>query len=293
MKVFDIHTDILFDVYSHAKKGDKNRFEEYHLKQLQQSLIKGGVWTLYSPDDFDLLKALKLSVENIDFKLLKDFNVILGLEGLRNLKSVEEFKEIYDLGFRHAMLTWNEENKYATGVFGTTNRGITSEGYKVIDFLVEKDMIIDLSHLNEQSFNDVINYTQKNIIVSHSNIRSICDHPRNLSLEQLKKLKSIDALLGLTLAGAFIHSDPDKRTIATFMEHLKIAVEIMGVDNVCFGFDFMDYLSPINKNITEVPNIKSLNKIIEPMRSIGLTEEDINKILFKNFYERFKHHIVK
>lgn len=293
MKIFDLHTDILYDVYVHKKAGDNTRFKSYHCEQLNRSLVQAGIWTLYSPSDFDLLKALKLALSSIDFNLIDNFDIILGLEGLRNLKSIDEFKSIYNLGIRHAMLTWNEENEYATGVFGSENRGVTKKGYEVLDFMVEKDMIIDLSHLNEKSFYDVVEYTNKNIIVSHSNIRQICDHPRNLSIAQLKKLKSIDGLIGLTLAGTFIHEDPNLRTIATFMEHLKIAIEIMGVDNVCFGFDFMDYLSPNNKNIEEIPNVEFLNKLIVPMQTLGLSLIDIKKIFFDNFYNRFKRHIIK
>lgn len=293
MNFFDMHTDILYDVYIHSKEGRNNRFLEYHLKQLNQSLAKGGIWTLYSPNEFDLLEALKLSLKNIDFSKIENLNIILGLESLRNLKSLEEFEEIYELGFRHAMLTWNEENDYATGVFGDPNRGVTKKGYQILDFMIEKDMIIDLSHLNEKSFYDVINYTNKNIIVSHSNIRSLCDHPRNLDLKQLKALKEIDALLGLTLAGAFIHKEVENRTIDMFMEHLKIAIDIMGIDNVGFGFDFMDYFSGPNKNTEEIPNVKYLNVLLDKMRGIGLSEEEIKKITYTNFYNRYKHHIIK
>ena len=71
---------------------------------------------MYSPDDFNLLEAVERAISEIDLQELPGFEVIFGLEGLRNLEKVEDIDKLYELGFRHAMLTWNEENKYATGV---------------------------------------------------------------------------------------------------------------------------------------------------------------------------------
>lgn len=292
-KIFDIHTDILYDVYMAFKKGDKNRFRDFHLLQLSQSIIRGGIWTMYSPNEFNLYEALKNALSCIDFSQLNNFKVILGLEGLKNLKSLEEFELIYQLGFRHAMLTWNEENDYATGIKGSLGRGLTAKGREVLDFMISKDMIIDVSHLNEKSFFDVLAYTNKNIIASHSNIKSICDHQRNLSDEQLKKLKEADGLLGLTLAGSFIAKEKEERTIENFIHHLEKAVEILGIDNVCFGFDFMDYFDDdVGSNIEEVPSALYVHKIIERMVQLGFKEEDIKKITYDNFVNRFKHHII-
>src|SRR5690554_3776752 len=237
IKIFDLHSDILYDVYQASLKGDLERFENYHLPKLKNN-ISGGIWTLYSPSDFNLLEALKVSKSLVN---LEDFAVILGIEGLRNLKKVEDLEIIYDLGYRHLMLTWNEANKYATGVKGPQERGLTEAGYQVLDFMIDKEMIIGLSHLNEKSFYDVIGYTNKNIIASHSNIKELCDHPRNLTKEQLKHLKKVNGLLGLTLVGGFISSNKKERTLDNFLKHLEYAINIMGIDNVCFGFDFMDY----------------------------------------------------
>lgn len=293
-KIFDIHTDILYDVYMAFKRENNNRFKEFHLPQLSKSNIGGGIWTMYSPDEFDLYDSLQNALSCIDFSLMKDFNVILGLEGLRNLKSLEEFELIYQLGFRHAMLTWNEANDYATGIKGPIDRGLTSKGKKLLDFMISKDMIIDVSHLNEKSFYDCLTYTNKNIIASHSNIKSICDHQRNLSDEQLRKLRDANGLLGLTLAGSFIAKEKEDRTIESFIKHIIKAVEILGIDNVCFGFDFMDYFSDeVGSNIEEVPNALYAHHILEKMAQFGFSEEEITKIAYDNFVKRFKQHIIK
>ena len=238
LHIFDTHTDILYDLYDKAKMGIENRFD-FHLQQLSETSVKGGLWTLYSPDEFDLIEASKKALAQIDFKLLVDFKLILGFEGLRNLKSINDLDTLYKLGFRHAMLTWNEENDYATGVKGNPERGLTEKGKDLIKKMEKLDMIIDLAHLNYQSFFDVLKLTNKNIIYSHGNIRSLCDHKRNLDDAQLKALKEADGLLGLTLVGSFI-SKEDK-SIDMFIKHIEYAINALGIDNVCLGLDFMDY----------------------------------------------------
>ena len=284
--IFDTHTDILYDLYDKAKMGVENRFD-FHLQQLSETSVKGGLWALYSPDEFDLIEASKTALAEIDFKLLGDFKLILGFEGLRNLKKIEDLDILYDLGFRHAMLTWNEENVYATGVKGNPERGLTEEGIKLIKKMEELDMIIDLAHLNDKSFFDVLKLTNKNIIYSHGNIRSLCDHKRNLNDAQLKALKEADGLLGLTLVGSFI-SKEDK-SIDMFIKHLEYAINVLGVDNVCLGLDFMDYLDDFpSSNTKEISKVTEIDVLIERLRVKGYSDNIIKKITFDNFYNRFK-----
>ncbi|VEU82402.1 dipeptidase [Acholeplasma hippikon] len=293
-KIFDIHTDVIYDIYTHVKEGNLTRFEDIHANQYNQSIVKAAVWTLYSPNDFDLLDAYQSALNHIDFKLIKDFKVILGLEGLRNLKDLNEFKMLYNLGVRHAMLTWNEENKYATGVFGNPDRGLTKAGFEVLDFMIEHDMIIDLSHLSDKSFYEVVNYTSKNLVVSHSNVRNLCNHPRNLTDDQLKLLKEKDALVGLTNVPKFIAEDIKDRNLDKFIEHIKYVVKIMGIDNVCLGFDFMDYFNPnVISNLNEIPNVTKAHVLINALKENEFNDEDIEKITYKNFYKRYNKHILK
>lgn len=290
MKIFDIHSDLLYDLYTQKNKGVENRFLNKHVEQLKNSVIKAGVWTMYSPDDFNLLEAVQTALNEIDMSYIPEFNVMLGLEGLRNLQTVEDIDKLYQLGFRHAMLTWNEENLYATGVKGDPERGLTEEGKKLIKRMEELDMIIDVAHLNQKSFFDVLNLTNKNIIFSHGNVKEICGHRRNLTIEQMMKLKEVNGLFGLTLAKTFVNDDEDKRDLEHFLDHLDYAVEVMGINNVCFGFDFMDYLDEDfpNANIKEVPDATKAHLIIEGMKDRGYNDDDISKICYDNFYSKFE-----
>ncbi len=281
----------MYDLYRFKIQGVNRRFENYHVPQFLNSPVQGGLWTLFSPAEFNLKKALKIALSEVKLDLIPGFKIILGLEGLRNLQ-FEYLDAIYELGIRHAMLTWNEENIYATGIKGDPKRGITPLGKKLLSKMEELDMIIDLAHLNEKSFFEVLEYTNKNIIFSHGNLKELCLHPRNLSLEQLKRLKEADGLLGLTLVRYFISINPKEQNLDFFLNHLERSVEIMGVDNVAFGFDFMDYLSDENENIDEISDQTHLRLLLEGMKKRGFTEFEIQKISYDNVYQKFKNKMI-
>ena len=292
MAIFDIHSDLLYDLWKSKLRGIENRFEEQHVAQLKNSPIAGGLWTLYSPDDFELIPALEMALKDIDMSKLPNFKAILGLEGLRNLKCVEDIDVLYNMGFRHAMVTWNEENKYATGAKANPERGITEEGKRLYKRMQELDMIIDLAHLNEKSFYEALEIVDKNIIYSHGCVKKLCGHVRNITDDQMRALKKVDGLFGLTLANNFVSDNKEEQDLEHFLNHLDEAVKIMSVDNVCLGFDFMDYLTEFpNSNIKDVPTAIESYKIIDGLRNRGYSEEEIEKICYKNFYDRYKDKI--
>lgn len=292
--IFDTHSDMLYDLDRKEKKGIKNQFENVHVNQLKNSVIKGGIWTMYSPDDFDLIEGLKNALRQIDMSKLPGFKVVLGLEGLRNLKSIEDLDIIYQMGFRHAMVTWNEANDYATGAKSDPNRGITELGKKLYKRMQELDMIIDLAHLNEKSFYEALEIVDKNIIYSHGCVKTLCDHVRNLTDEQMFALKKVDGLFGLTLANNFVNKDEDKQDLEHFLDHVDYARKIMSIDNICFGFDFMDYLSEFpNSNIVDCSDATKAGAIIKGLEKRGYSKEDIEKICYKNFLKRFGSKVVQ
>lgn len=291
MKIFDTHSDMLYDLYKRTLNGEATRFTDFHVPQLKNSLVRGAVWTMYSPDDFNLIEAVKIALGKIDLREFKDFNVLLGLEGLRNLEKWEDIEVLYNLGFRHAMLTWNETNKYATGVAGEKESGLFSDGKKLLSKMMELGMIIDLAHLNEKSFYEVLEYVGNydKLIYSHGCCKAITDHRRNMTDEQMRALKKVDGLFGLTLANNFVSRNKDEQDVVHFLNHVDRAIEIMSEDNVCFGFDFMDYLSEYgNDNISDVANATLVYRIVEGMRNRGYSEERIEKICWKNFYNKYK-----
>ena len=113
---------------------------------------------------------------------------------------------MYELGVRHAMLTWNEENHLATGVAGDKDRGLTNLGKEFLDYMYKHHMVIDVSHLNIKSFYDVLEYMPHNIIASHSNAYTLSDHRRNLNDDQLRLMREV---------GGYGHRTPNGKPMKT------------------------------------------------------------------------------
>ncbi len=121
-----------------------------------------------------------------------EIGAILSLEGCSAIgEDLTKLTAVLDAGVKLVGLTWNEENAVAHGAEQDATLGLKPFGKEVIQLLNERDIIIDVSHLNEQSFWDVLPLA-KHIIASHSNARALCDHPRNLTDDQAKALVEAD-----------------------------------------------------------------------------------------------------
>ena len=132
MKIYDTHSDIMFNLYNRTMNGEKDVFAKYHLDDLKKGGIAGGIWVIYSETDFDIQQAYDSAIHA--FKPYeKEFDVLYGLEGLRNVKNIDELNVLYQKGIRHASLTWNEENHFATGVGGSWFKRRWKRNYKIYE----------------------------------------------------------------------------------------------------------------------------------------------------------------
>ena len=148
----------------------------------------------------------------------------------------------------------------------------------------EHKMIIDVSHLNEKSFYDVLAEKPKILIASHSNAYALSDHPRNLKDDQLKALKEAGGLIGIVAARNFVSKDKEKQNIKGLVDQMDYIKEIMTIDNIMLGLDMMNFLSDFNNsNLDDLQSHADAQKIIDELRSRGYSEEDIEKICFKNY----------
>lgn len=315
--IFDGHADIWTDVTIKRQNGISDVFKKVHMERFNKGKINGGIFVIWADPPytdqpqkrvFEIIEHAAIEImENRDiFKIIKkskDFDIalkngkmpiIIGMEGLSALGSnYNLLNMLYMFGVRHASLTWNEENMFATGVKGTPNRGLTKEGVQAIKKIEELGIILDVSHLNEKSFWDVYNYSTKPFIASHSNCRSLCDVPRNLTDDQLKAISEKGGLVGVNAFREFVHIHRENQDIEYLANHIDHMVEVMGIDHVGFGFDFFDYLADDSKNSfascddTGAKGIEDTTKaqnIIKIMERRGYSQDDIEKISYKNFY---------
>ena len=208
-----------------------------------------------------------------------------------------DVEKLYSFGVRHASLTWNEENKLATGAKGNIDRGLTEDGAKLIKKMEELGMILDVSHTNEKTFWDICKVATKPFIASHSNCRSLCDVPRNLTDDQLREIAIRNGVVGVNSYEEFVSSDLEKRTVEHLVDHIDHMVEVMGIDHIGLGFDFAEYLNAdtlkhyANTYTYGVRGLEDTTKaknIISVLEKRGYSKEDIEKICYKNFYRVIK-----
>ncbi len=315
--IFDCHGDIWTDVTVQRNKGKKDIIKSRHLNRFRKGNIIGGIFVLWIDLPYDktpekrlieMVEATSVEVmENQDILeiILKseDFNralnedklaVIIGIEGLSGIgEKINLINALYMFGVRHASLTWNEENVLATGVRGNPNRGVTKLGEKAINLMESLGIIIDVSHANDKTFWDIYSMTTKPFIASHSNCRSLCNVKRNLADEQLRAISDRGGLVGLNSFNEFVHLDKGKQDLKHLVDHLDHMVEIMGVDHVCFGFDFFDFLENDTTDdfvegdtigTKDFENVSKTENLINEMVKRGYSDDDIEKISYKNFY---------
>jgi len=191
---------------------------------------------------------------------------------------------LYRLGIRGLGLTWNQRNQLADGVWERDAAGgLTHLGREVIMEMNSLGMIIDLAHIAERGFDDVLALTTKPVIVSHANTRKICDHPRNLTDRQLKLLQENGGVVGLTFYPEFISSG--KPDLEKLLDHFEHAAEVSGIDHLGIGSDF-DGMG--GNFLSDLPDVSSLPFLVEGLLSRGFTEEEVNKIMWGNFLRVIK-----
>ena len=313
--IFDGHSDIFSDVRYKREAGETQVLKNRHLERLQKGSIGGGCFVIWV-DTFngeDPKKELDAIIKNMkdemaeteDFVLVHNtaeieaarkagkFCVLLGLEGLAGIgEDIDRIHELYDIGCRHAMLTWNEENALATGVKGTPDRGVTELGKKAIKLIQDKKMILDVSHLNEKSFWDVINATTAPILASHSNAKALAGAARNLTDDQLLAIRDTKGLVGLNAFGDFISEVHAEQDVDHLVKHASYIADKIGVEHLGFGFDFFEFLnadfmgSYSDQDDSRLKGMEDCSKVpvmIEKMRKAGFTEKDLELISHKNW----------
>lgn len=302
--IFDAHGDILTDIYQEHRKGNKDSFKKRHLDLYK----KGGVthsifvnWTdpkntnehtfdaifeesLKEVKDNDIFKICTTHHDMIQSLKLGKLGIILGIEGLKNLRDIPHLEDLYQKGVRHASLTWNEANKYANGLDNTSD-GLSKKGIELVKKMEELGMIIDLAHTNKYTFNDILNHTTKPIIISHGNTKALCNHRRNYTDEQLLKIKERNGVIGVCAIPIFVSEEPGNQTISYMAKHIKHIKDTIGIEHVGIGFDLCYYLyeGVTRNNLQGLETMENAKNIIEELKQLQFTDSEIELVLHGNF----------
>lgn len=163
---------------------------------------------------------------------------LLSLEGVGGLQGrLSMLRLLYRLGVRAAGITWNQANWAADGVMEPRGAGLTGEGRSFVTACNELGIIVDVSHLSERAFWDVLAVSVKPVIASHSNARSVCDHPRNLDDRQLEAIIQGNGRVGLTYVPWFVTAT-GHASVSDLLRHVDHICGLGGEKNVMLGSDF-------------------------------------------------------
>ena len=257
--MIDNHFDLLTIAYISYLKNDYTYLEKIKYYFNKNNVI-GVIANLYFMSIEEMREELDINYYNpfvsvvnmfkISKNILEEYlpntNILYSIEGC-DYVNIEDLEKLYSLGLRSIILVWNNKNKYGSG--NRSDIGLTKLGKEFIKKAIDLNIGIDLSHANEKTFNDIIDiiksYEKKVICyASHSNSRKLCDNKRNLTDEQLYKIKEVNGLVGVVSYKKFIGNN-------TYLDHIIHIESIVGIDNVILSSDdmsFYNYLGHYNNN---------------------------------------------
>ena len=206
-------------------------------------------------------------------------SIMLGIEnGIAldgDLKNLRHFK---DRGIVYVTLCHNGDNEICDSARGNqTHGGVSAFGAQVISEMNRLGIMVDLSHAHEKSFYDALELSKTPIVCSHSSARALCDHPRNLTDDQMRALAQKGGVAQTTLYHGFLKKDGEA-TILDAMAHLEHAIDVMGIDHVGLGTDFDG-----DGGIRGLADASELLNFTRQLLARRFSRQDIQKIWGGNF----------
>jgi membrane dipeptidase len=324
--VVDAHSDLLSDILERRAAGQTKILESIWLPSMAAGGIDVRVAAIYnSPkylpelalrraldqvaaflDELDAAPGAALCTSHDDILRARaegKRGFILGMEGAEPLGSdLALLRVFYTLGVRVLGITHALRNYAADGAFFTPKRtglvgGLSDFGVELIEKAQAMGMLLDVSHLNDPGFWDVIKFSRAPIIASHSNCRALADHPRNLTDEQIKAVAGTGGVIGINSIGRFVNP-PDLPHLIDHVDHL---VEVAGREHVGLGLDFCAYLlehkSPVERSgmrpgaylsVDGLGGDQDVPKIPALLAERGYPAETIDLIMGGNFLRVFE-----
>ena len=206
-------------------------------------------------------------------------SIMLGIEnGLALEGKLENLQHFADRGVVYVTLCHNGDNDICDSARGNnTHNGVSAFGEQVIREMNRLGILVDLSHGGEKSFYDALDISSQPIVCSHSSSRALCDHPRNLTDDQMRALAAKGGVAQTTIYHGFLKKDGEA-TILDVMAHLDHAIDVMGIDHVGLGTDFDG-----DGGVLGLADSSELINFTRQLLARRYNEQDIQKIWGGNF----------
>lgn len=265
--VVEGHSDIMLDVVKRQRRGEKKVIQTSWLPRLRtggvdfSALVVGGDSpnflnnTEYPSQYFAALQNIdRLATEadesegaffvvrgKTDLDRRDGIGIIIMFEGSSPLcRSLHMLRTFHRLGLRIFCLAYAWANEVVDGVTEHRGGGLTDFGIEAVKEMNRLGILIDVSHVSDQGIYDTLKRSEKPIIASHSNVRALCHHPRNLADDMIKGLAEKGGLAGLNF---FPHYVAKKKsvTVEDIVDHVDYIKDLVGIDHVAIGPDYLDY----------------------------------------------------
>ncbi len=267
--VADSHLDLLLAVRHQRERGHDDPFGAFWLPQLKSGGVRLQVLPVCTEEQFAgegalrrclllLEEARRLAdVHGDDVAIVTSDDeldaclesgriaLLLAIEGAEPVgRDLEVLDVLWRSGVRMCSLSWNRRTMLADGIGETDTGGrLTSLGVAAVGRLEELGVVVDVSHLSEAGFFHLAEVARKPFIASHSSCRAVCDHPRNLSDDQLRVVAERDGFVALNAFGPFLSEVAP--TISDLVDHVEHAMTMVGIERVGLGTDFIDDVAQV------------------------------------------------
>lgn len=322
MKVIDMHCDTIFEIDRLFHEGKMISIKDNHLN-ISLDKMKQGDYLLQNFALFTPLKHVDNPIEHVmhlidtfylemekhtdmigAVKSYKDIEENIKNNRMSALLTLEEggvinndlsyLRNYYRLGVRMITLTWNYENGIGYPNFdinddshgyhcANTLNGLTEFGIQYVKECERLGIIIDVSHLSDAGFYDVLKHTTKPFVASHSNARGICDHARNMSDDMIRELSRRGGVMGINFCSDFLKENDTLSRVSSMVEHIRYIRDIGGIDCIGLGSDF----DGIPQNL-ELKDASYMPVLYKALKEADFSEEDIEKIFYKNVLRLYK-----
>jgi membrane dipeptidase len=252
--------------YEYCVKMLDNFKNELHLNQESISLCR----------NYDDLIIAKKDDKIGAFLTIEEGEAIEG--------DIDKLKYFKEEGISLITLTWNHENAlgYSNFEWKDQDKGLKQKGFEVVEEMNHLGMLIDVSHLSDAGFKDVLTQSKFPIIATHSNSRIMTKNPRNLSDRMLKQLADNGGVTGINFFNNFLVDGELKdrleiSTIKDMIRHIKHIRDVAGVEVIGLGSDFDGI-----PNLVEIEDISQMSKLSDALLSNGFRSDEVESIFYKN-----------
>lgn len=354
----DTHNDVLsgYVLDGHALDSDLSAIAHTDLERMRKGGVDIQMFSIFSNDRYGKGRAFNRAlqqIDSLDAVVKRNPDVMMEVNNMKQLKealrkgkiasmkgvegghmieeSLEYLDSLYKRGARYLTLTWNNSVSWASSAADETSGkavspGLNDFGRQVVKRMNEMGMMIDISHVGEQTVKDVLEITTRPVIASHSSAYHICPHPRNLKDEQLKAIAKNGGVVFVNFYSGFLDSNYMRNKSAIQEKYRKQVDSLKQLNKTGYFIDewlakvypeeFEAIRPPISLLIDHIDHIvkiaginhvgigsdfdgiesapKLLNgvqdypNLIQALKERGYNNREINKITGKNFIRVFK-----